>query len=141
MTFVLDNSVAMRWVLPNTNVADNLYAHQALDALSAETATVPSLWALEVANVLAKAEQKGVLTEARSQAFLGLLGRLNIIEDKATATHALSETLGLARRYKLSAYDASYLELAMRNACPLATLDAELAKAAMSAGVPIFGSP
>jgi predicted nucleic acid-binding protein len=63
---------------------------------------------------------------------------LNITTDKATADHALGETLNLARRYKLSAYDAAYLELAMREALPLATLDADLEKAAKKAGVKRF---
>lgn len=138
MNFVLDNSVAMRWLLPNTRPADSVYAEQALDALATGQALVPSLWALEVANVIAKAESKGLVTVARSQAFLALLGRLNIVDDKATAVHALGETLGLARRYKLSAYDAAYLELAMRSGLSLATLDAELAVAAKAVGVSIF---
>ena len=139
MNFVLDNSVAMRWLLPNTRPADTVYAGKALDALTTGQALVPSLWALEAANVIAKAESKGMLTEARSQAFLALLDHLNIIDDNATIVHALGETLSLARRYKLSAYDAAYLELAMRSGLPLATLDADLAKAATTAGVPIFG--
>jgi predicted nucleic acid-binding protein len=140
MNFVLDNSVAMRWLLASTNPADSVYAGKALDALATGQALVPSLWALEVANVIAKAESKGLVSEARSQAFLALLGRLNIVDDKATVAHALGETLNLARRYRLSAYDAAYLELAMRSGLPLATLDADLAKAATTAGVPIFGT-
>lgn len=65
---------------------------------------------------------------------------LNIVDDKAAVAHALGETLKLAGRYRLSAYDAAYLELAMRSGLPLATLDADLAKAATTAGVPIFGT-
>ena len=101
---------------------------------------MPSLLALETANVVAKIEAKGLVTEADSQRFIALLGRLNIVIDQATAVHALGDTLNLARRYKLSAYDAAYLELALRAGLPLATLDLDLAKAAASAGVPIFGS-
>ncbi len=55
-------------------------------------------------------------------------------------TPTLGDTLNLARRYKLSAYDAAYLELALRTGFPLATLDANLAKAASTAGVLIFGT-
>jgi predicted nucleic acid-binding protein len=58
--------------------------------------------------------------------------------DHATFTTALSDTLHLARRYRLSSYDASYLELALRNALPLATLDADLNKAARKAGIMRF---
>jgi predicted nucleic acid-binding protein len=58
--------------------------------------------------------------------------------DSATFTHALSDTLQLARRYTLSAYDASYLELALRLGMPLATLDVGLQAAAKKAGVKQF---
>jgi len=138
VNFVLDNSVAMRWLLPNTRPEDNVYASKVLNALVDRQALVPALWALEAANVIAKAEGKGLITEARSQIFLDLLGHLNILDDKATATNALSQTLNLARRYKLSAYDAAYLELALRSGLPLATLDADLALAANASGVPLF---
>lgn len=63
---------------------------------------------------------------------------LNITADPATVSHALPETLNLARRYKLSCYDAAYLELALRAGLPLATLDADLEKAAKKAGVKRF---
>jgi predicted nucleic acid-binding protein len=138
VSFVLDNSVAMCWLLHDGRPADIAYSIKVLDSLAAQQAIVPGLWALEAANVIAKAESKGLITEARTQAFLVNLERLNIVVDKATATQALGETLNLARRYALSAYDAAYLELALREALPLATLDADLAKAAKKAGVKRF---
>lgn len=133
MSFVLDNSVAM-CQLP----AEVAYAETVLDALRGRQAPVPSLWALEAGNVIARGEAKGLLTEARSQEFVTLLGRLNIATDTATAAHALGDTLHLARRYKLSAYDAAYLELALRTGSLLATLDTDLKKAAQAAGVQPF---
>jgi predicted nucleic acid-binding protein len=139
MSFVLDASVALLWLVPETNPAGVDYASATLKALKESQAIVPSLLTLEVANVVAKVEFKGLVAEADSQRFLALLGRLNIVTDPATAAHALGDTLNLARRYKLSAYDAAYLELALRKGLPLATLDANLAKAATTAGVPIFG--
>ena len=80
------------------------------------------------------------MTEADAQRFITLLGQLNIETDPETATNALGDTLNLARRYKLSAYDAAYLELALRTGRPLATLDADLAQAATTAGVSIFAT-
>ena len=139
MSFVLDASVALLWLVPETNPAGVDYASATLKALKESQAIVPSLLTLEVANVVAKVEFKGLVAEADSQRFLALLGRLNIVTDQATAAHALGDTLNLARRYKLSAYDADYLELELRKGLPLATLDANLAKAATTAGVPIFG--
>ena len=140
MSFVLDASVALLWLVPETNPAGADYARATLKALREAQAVVPSLFALEAANVVAKVESKGIVTEADSQRFITLLGRLNIVTDQATATHALGDTLHLARRYKLSAYDAAYWELALRTGLPIATLDANLAKAATTAGVPIFGT-
>lgn len=138
MSFVLDASVALLWLAPETNPTGVTYAAAALTALKQSQAVVPSLLALEVANVLAKLESRGVVTEADSQRYIALLGRLNVTVDQATAAHALGDTLNLARRYKLSAYDAAYLELALRTGLPLATLDADLAKAATTAGGSLF---
>ena len=93
---------------------------------------------LEVANVIAKAEATTLVTEARSAAFLEMLEGIDIEVDAATSAHALSDTLQLARRYRLSAYDASYLELALRLGIPLATLDEDLQKDAKKARVKKF---
>lgn len=140
MRFVLDASVALLWLVPGTHPAGVDYAEATLVALKDAQAVVPSLWALEVANVVAKLEAKAIVTEADSQRYIALLGQLHIVTDPATATHALGNTLNLARRYRLSAYDAAYLELALRTGLPLATLDAGLVKAAATAGVQIFGT-
>jgi predicted nucleic acid-binding protein len=140
MKFVLDASVALLWLVPQTNPAGVDYADAVLTVFKESQAVVPTLLALEIANVVAKVESKGIVTEADSQRFISLLGKLNIVTDQLTATLALGDTLNLARRYRLSAYDAAYLELALRTGLPLATLDADLAKAATTAGVPIFGT-
>ena len=139
MSFVLDNSVTMRWFFGDGKPQELAYASEVLDAIKQDNALVPATWGLEVANVIAKAEAKGLVTEARSGAFLEMLEGVDIEVDTATFAHSLSDTLQLARRYKLSAYDASYLELALRTGFPLATLDEDLQKAAMKAGVKMLG--
>jgi predicted nucleic acid-binding protein len=139
MSFVLDASVALLWLAPDTNPAGVAYAGAVLKTLKGSQALVPSLWPLEVGNVITRLETRNIVTEADSQRFITLLGRLDIVADPATARHALGDTLNLARRYKLSVYDAAYLELALRTNHPLATLDADLAKAANLAGVSAFG--
>ena len=138
MSFVLDNSVTMRWFFGGGLSRDLAYAGQVLEAVADTGARVPATWGLEVSNVIARAEARELVTEARSEAFLGLLGELEILADDATFQHALSGTLDLARRYRLSAYDASYLELALRAGLPLATLDDSLRKAAAKVGVRRF---
>jgi len=138
VSFVLDNSVSMRWFFGDGKPQELAYANSVLDAMKHDTAFVPVTWGLEVANFIARAETKGLVTEVRSEAFLELLEDLEIEEDAATFAYALSDTLRLARRLKLSAYDASYLELALRRGIPLATIDEDLQKAAKKAGVKKF---
>ena len=140
MNFVLDASVTMAWLLGDTKPSDRLYAQKILNALKDPDtqAAVPTIWALEIANVIVRAEAKHLVSEAQSGAFLEMLSSASINSDHATFAAALNDTLQLARRYRLSAYDASYLELALRCALPLATLDADLNKAARKAGVRRF---
>lgn len=138
MSFVLDNSVTMRWFFGDGKPQELAYAGRVLDALKKDSALVPVTWGLEVANVIAKAEAKTLVTEARSGAFLEMLEGIDIEVDTSTFAHALSDTLQLARRYKLSAYDASYLELALRKGVPLATLDVDLLIATKKVGVKKF---
>jgi predicted nucleic acid-binding protein len=136
MRFVLDNSVAMRWLFADGSEADLAYAAHILELLEQEEgeAAVPALWPLEVGNVIVRAEAKGLVQEARSTEFLGLLGDMAIAVDDHTAAHALHDTMQLARRFRLSTYDASYLELALREGLPLATLDADLRSALTTTG-------
>lgn len=97
MSFVLDNSVTMRWFFGDGKPLELAYAGKVLDAMKDANALVPVTWGLEVANVIAKAEAKGLVTEARGGAFLEMLGDVDIEVDTATFQHTLSDTLQLAR--------------------------------------------
>ncbi len=137
MRFVLDASVTLSWLLKDAGTGAKAYAFDLLKLLGLPEmqADVPVTWALEISNVLSHSEAKGLVTQAASEAFLELIRATPISIDAATAAYALSDTLHLARRYRLSSYDASYLELALRQGLPLATLDADLQRAADKAGV------
>jgi predicted nucleic acid-binding protein len=136
VTFVLDASVALSWLLEDAG-AGQAYAVATFNTLAGPTAQahVPVTWGLEIANVIAKSEARGVLVPSRSQAFIAALRAAPIVCDPETDSKAFNETLQLARRYVLSSYDASYLELALRMAQPLATLDEALRRAGQKAGV------
>ncbi|WP_211450758.1 type II toxin-antitoxin system VapC family toxin [Collimonas antrihumi] len=138
MRFVLDNSVTMRWLFGDGSPSDKAYAKQVLASISEARVSVPGVWSLEVANVITRAEKKFGLTEARSAEFVHALQQMHIQVDPETNTHALGDTLQLARRYNLSAYDAAYLELALREGLALATLDEGLIKAVKKAGAKRF---
>jgi predicted nucleic acid-binding protein len=135
MPFVLDNSVTMRWLFGDGSAQDQAYARMVLDLIDIDTVLVPGIWCLEVANVITRAENKFGLSEARSSEFIHVLQGLQIQVDAQTSSRALGDTLQLARRFNLSAYDAAYLELALREGLALATLDEGLIKAASKAGV------
>src|SRR5512135_424260 len=96
---------------------------------------VPRLWHLEIANVLLVGERRGRCTQADTTAWLSFLSGLPIVVDVATEAHAWTDALALGRQHGLSAYDAAYLELALREGIPLATLDARLEAAALAVGV------
>ena len=112
---------------------------EVLDRLRTEEAIVPSLWHLEVTNVLTLAERKGRIAVARISEFIALLETLPITVDEETPFRAFTEILGLARAERLTSYDAAYLELAMRLGIPLATKDNALRQAAAKLGVEVLG--
>ena len=134
MAFVVDASVALAWCFEDEATP---YAESVLDRLQQTEAAVPSIWPLEVANVLLTAERRQRLTEAQTVRLAQLLRGLPITIDTEGLTQALGSTLSLGREYGLSAYDTSYLELAMRQGLSLATQDAALREAAARAGVPL----
>jgi predicted nucleic acid-binding protein len=133
--FVLDGSVALSWYF-----ADEANAHA--DAIAAlfpnVEAFVPALWHLEIANALVMGERRKRSTVAQAAKWLGHLSTLPVIVDGETTARAWADTLSLARTHTLTAYDAAYLELALRLGLPLATLDRELKTACANAGVTVF---
>jgi predicted nucleic acid-binding protein len=133
--FVLDCSVTMAWCFDDEATP---YTDSVRDCLVDMRAVVPSIWSLEAANATIMGERRKRLNEARSRRFFVLLEALPIILDDETASRAFADTVALARTYQLSAYDAAYLELAIRRGLPLACLDGKLRTAAAAAGVVIF---
>jgi predicted nucleic acid-binding protein len=133
--FVIDNSVVMTWCFGDEI---SRYSDRVLDSLEVSTGFVPSIWPLEVSNVLLVAERKKRISEADSARFLALLTELPIIVEQESPERMIKEILALARKHKLSSYDASYLDLAMRKGLPIATLDKNLITAAKQSKVPIL---
>ena len=127
MTFVLDASVTVAWCFADER---GPYAESALDSLRGSETIVPHLWGLEVANALLTAERKGRLTAGEATQFVKLFLSLPIAVDPVSRGRALTTIHRLARTHGLTSYDASYLELAVREGLPLATLDSALAAAA-----------
>ena len=136
--FVLDNSVAMRWIFESNKVSDQNYAEKVLKSFSIEDALVPNLWHLEASNVLLGAEKRSEITLGGIEGFISQLENLPIQVDPLTAGKSFSKILALGRAYNLSSYDAAYLELAIREGIPLASLDKKLIIAACKSGVEIY---
>jgi len=131
---VVDASVALAWCFedeasPATDAV--------LDRVKDEGAIVPSLWHLELGNILLLAERRGRTIQGGIVARLELMGQLPIAIDAETTGRAWREILTLARAERLTTYDAAYLELAVRRDLPLATKDEALLGAARRIGVAV----
>ena len=102
-----------------------------------DSAIVPALWLYEVVNVTGLALRKGCITEEKARAFLESLADLPIEIEDPTRTQMFVSVRALAGQYRLTAYDASYLELAIRHKLPIASLDNALTRASREAGVAV----
>lgn len=136
MSIVLDSSATMAGVY-----ADEISPaiQRVFKLIAEEGAWVPSLWALEVANILEMGVRRGRHDAAFRDATLADLRLLPIHVDPETDRHAWGATLKLAERHGLTLYDAAYLELAKRRTLPLATLDGDLRRAAEAENATLLG--
>ncbi len=137
MSLVLDSSVTLAWIYVEQTSPD---VDRVLQLVSSNGAWVPSLWRLEVANILEMGVRRGRHDAAFRDATLADLALLPIDVDQDTDAHAWGATLRLAERHRLTLYDAAYLELAKRRGLPLATLDKELRAAAKVEKVTLLGT-
>jgi len=138
VTFVLDNSVAMRWCFES---AQHPYADSILQRLAGgEDAIVPVLWFYEASAVLAREEIRGSLTAPKASELIAELRSLDIRADEQDAENIFGDVYRLAIAHRLTSYDAAYLELALRRDLPLATLDDDLIRASAAIGVPRIGT-
>jgi predicted nucleic acid-binding protein len=137
MRFVLDCSVAISWCLQDE---DSIYANAVLTLLSSQNqAVIPNIWWLEIVNVLLVAERRQRSTSVQSDQAIRMLQSLPILIDTASMQETLDSTLKFGRDHNLAAYDAAYLELAVREQLLLATLDQKLVTVAQRLGIFLGG--
>ena len=136
MSLVLDSSAALAWIYGDETTEP---IRRLFDLVADEGAVVPALWRLEVANSLTMACVAVASMQSFRRAALGDLALLDITTDQHTDSDAWGETFNLADRFRLTVYDAAYLELAQRRSLPLASLDDELCTAAAALGVALLG--
>lgn len=135
MTLVVDASVALTWCFTEERrVETDAIGEQ----VSREGSIVPTLFHLELANVLLIAVRRQRISFADMSEKLDEIAALPIVSDDETTARAWTDILPLARSERLTVYDAAYLELAMRLGMPLATLDQDLATAARRRGVEVL---
>ena len=137
MSIVLDSSLALSWYFEDERTPE---ADAVLDRIVEEGATVPTLWRLEVANGLQMAMRRKRITISFRDTAIAHLSRLPIAIDSETDARAWGSLLQLSDRFRLTVYDAAYLELAQRRSLPLATLDRDLRAAARAAGAALIGA-
>jgi predicted nucleic acid-binding protein len=132
---VLDASMTLAALLQEHN---SVAATDLMDRVAVAGAVVPGHWHLEVGNALLLAERKARISSAQRVSFIKALLAMPIQLDPETTTRAWQDTLTLAGQYRLTLYDAAYLELSIRLSIPLATFDAALRRAATAASVTLL---
>jgi predicted nucleic acid-binding protein len=132
--FVLDNTVTMAWCFTGEATESTETLLSRLSNLT-DSAIVPALWLYEVVNVTELAVRRGRITAGKADAFLESLSDLPIDIENPTLAQIFVSVRSLAGLYNLTAYDASYLELAIRHSLPIASSDNALTKAALAEGV------
>lgn len=132
MAFVVDASVMLARPLGQPNAIAALVRAR----LDDEVGLVPALWWFEVRNVLIINERRRAISEAETARAAQEWAQLDIAIDNSPDEIAI---MRLARKHRLTVYDATYLELALRERLPLATLDATLAEAARQEGIAVVG--
>ncbi|HEV2440745.1 MAG TPA: type II toxin-antitoxin system VapC family toxin [bacterium] len=135
MPLVLDASVALAWCFEDEASA---YADRVQDKLTDDTALVPAIWSLEVANALRLGERRQRVSGADVLRFVELVSALPITVENPLMSRDFGPVLDLSRTHNLSTYDASYIELAAREGLPLATHDSRLQAVAKIVGVPLI---
>ena len=136
MSFVLDNSVALAWCFEDEQTPAVM---ELLDRVAETGANAPLLWPLEALNGLFVAERRHRLDGTRRAKLTTFLRDLPIALDAETADQAWGTISRLAERFKLTTYDAAYLELAQRRRLPLASLNQDLRAAAMAMNIQTLG--
>jgi predicted nucleic acid-binding protein len=134
---VLDSSVAIAWCIPGQG---NPTADRLLNLVRLEGALVPRTWHLEVGNILGLKLRDGNLSETTVQLGLGLLQSLDIATDSQHAPFGAASFIGQIIRFQLAAYDALYVELALRTGAPLATFDKAMIASAKQYGVEVLST-
>ena len=136
MSLVLHSSATLAWVCGDETTES---IRELFDAIADSGAVVPALWRLEVANSLTVAVRRGRIDAEFRQAALTDLALLDITTDPHTDACAWAATLRLADHFRLTLYEAAYLELAQRRTLPLATLDKDLCAATTALGLRLRG--
>ena len=136
MSPVIDASIALTWCFSDER---NSATIAVLNHVVDQAAFAPAIWPLEVLNALAVAQRHGRCNAADRLRLTGFLRQLPIAIDEDTLNRAWTTTAELADRFRLTMYDAAYLELAHRQSLPLATLASDLRRAARAVGVSLLG--
>jgi predicted nucleic acid-binding protein len=131
---VIDASVASAWCFPDEETD---YTRAVLQAISSSVVDTiaPQLWAYEVRNSVLMGIRRGRITKPDSQQFLVSLNELNV---RLSEPASYDDVFSLAQEHGLTVYDAAYLNIAIQEHLPLASLDRRLIRAAEMAGIELY---
>jgi len=128
---VIDASMAASWTVDDekTEIGDSI-----LDEVKDGQPIAPSLFWHEYRNILVSNQRRGRIAKERVYVLLQEIRLLKIEERNPDDKSVIS----LAFRHDITAYDAAYLALAVRDYAVLATNDRKLARAALAEGLELL---
>ncbi len=133
---VLDASTVLTWCFPDEKAQKSEEISERI--AGGDIAVVPPFWRHEILNALLVGERRKRVTSELIRDFVADLARLPVIVDEPAANTVFDLTQAICRKHGLTAYDAAYLEIAMRGNCPLATTDDDLRRAAVAEGMHVL---
>ena len=132
---VIDASIASAWCFPDEQTDYTRAVFQAVFLSSAVDSVAPRLWAYEIRNSVLMGIRRGRITKPDSEQFLVSLNELNV---RLTEPESYDDVFSLAQEHGLTVYDAAYLDLAIQEGLPLASLDGQLVRTAQKVGIQLF---
>jgi predicted nucleic acid-binding protein len=131
---VIDASIASAWCFPDEQTDYTKAVFQAVSPSTVDT-VAPLLWAYEIRNSVLMGLRRGRISKPDGEEFLVSLNELNV---RLSEPASYDDVFSLAQEHGLTVYDAAYLDLAIQERLPLASLDGQLVRAAQKVGVPLF---
>ena len=100
-----------------------------------DSAIVPAHWPIEVSNALLIAQRRNRISPNLCSQYWDRFADLPIRVDHPLNMSDVNRVLAISKKHGLTTYDGAYVDLALRHAADLVSLDQSMIRAAQAEGV------